>query len=91
MRYTYGFHRSTILASLANAVILFIAVGSIGWEAIQRFISPVETQGSTISIVAGIGIVINTISAFLFFRDKEKDLNVKGAYLHLLLDALVSV
>lgn len=90
LRYTYGFHRSTILASLANAVILLIAVGSIGWEAIQRFISPVETQGTTISIVAGIGILINATSALLFFRDKEKDLNVKGAYLHLLLDALVS-
>lgn len=88
--YTYGFHKSTILASLANAVILLIAVGSIGWEAIQRFISPVETQGKIISIVAGIGIFINTLSAFLFFRDKEKDLNVKGAYLHLALDAVVS-
>lgn len=88
--YTYGFHKSTILASLANAVILLIAVGSIGWEAIQRFIDPVETQGRTISIVAGIGIFINTVSALLFFRDKEKDLNIKGAYLHLALDALVS-
>lgn len=90
LRYTYGFHRSTIWASLVNAVILLIAVGSIGWEAIQRFISPVETQGTTISIVAAIGILINATSALLFFRDKEKDLNVKGAYLHLLLDALVS-
>ena len=88
--YTYGFHKSTILASLANAVILLIAVGSIGWEAIQRFLEPVETQGKVISIVAGIGIIINTVSALLFFRDKEKDLNVKGAYLHLALDALVS-
>jgi cobalt-zinc-cadmium efflux system protein len=88
--YTYGFHKSTILASLVNAVILLIAVGSIGWEAIQRFISPEETQGKVISIVAGIGIVINAGSAFLFFRDKEKDLNVKGAYLHLALDAIVS-
>src|SRR6185295_3436091 len=62
-KYTYGFHRSTILASLANAVILLIAVGSIGWEAIQRFIAPVETQGRVISIVAGIGIVVNAVSA----------------------------
>jgi cobalt-zinc-cadmium efflux system protein len=89
-KYTYGFNKGTILASLANAVILFIAVGSIGWEAIQRFIDPVEAQGKVISIVAGIGIIINTISALMFFRDKEKDLNVKGAYLHLALDALVS-
>lgn len=89
-KYTYGFHKSTILASLTNAVILLIAVGSIGWEAIQRFISPVETQGRTISIVAGIGIVVNAVSALFFFRNKDEDLNVKGAYLHLILDALVS-
>jgi cobalt-zinc-cadmium efflux system protein len=89
-KYTYGFHKITILASLANAVILFIAVGSIGWEAVQRFISPEETHGKVVSIVAGIGIVINGVSALFFFRDKEKDLNVKGAYLHLVMDALVS-
>lgn len=89
-KFTYGFHKSTILASLANAVILLIAVGSIGWEAVQRFMNPVETEGRIISIVAGIGIVINVSSALLFYRDKEKDLNVKGAYLHLATDALVS-
>lgn len=88
--YTYGYHKSTILASLANAVILLVAVGSIGWEAIQRFMHPEATQGYTISIVAGIGIVINAASAFLFFKDKDHDLNVKGAYLHLVTDALVS-
>lgn len=90
-KYTYGFHKSTILASLANAVILLVAVGSIGWEAIQRFMHPQESAGTTISIVAGIGIVINGLSAWMFFRDKEKDLNIKGAYLHLATDALVSV
>ena len=90
-RFTYGYHKSTILASLANAVILLIAVGSIGWEAIQRFMHPVETNGSVVSIVAAIGIIINSASAFLFFRDKEKDINIKGAYLHLATDALVSV
>lgn len=88
--FTYGFHKSTILASLANAVILLIAVGSIGWEAIQRFIQPEETKGQVISAVAAIGIVINAVSAFLFFRDRDKDLNIKGAFLHLALDALVS-
>lgn len=89
--FTYGFHKSTILASLANAVILLIAVGSIGWEAIQRFIHPIETQGKVISIVSGIGIVINAVSALFFYRDKDKELNVKGAYLHLALDAIVSL
>jgi cobalt-zinc-cadmium efflux system protein len=89
-RFTYGYHKGTILASLANAVILLVAVGSIGWEAIQRFLHPVATQGGVIAIVAAVGIVINTVSAFLFFRNKENDLNVKGAYLHLAADALVS-
>jgi len=90
-KFTYGYHKSTILASLVNAVILLIAVGSIGWESIQRFIHPVVTQGKIISIVAAIGIVINTISALLFFRDRKTDINVRGAYLHLAVDALVSV
>ena len=89
-RFTYGYHKSTILASLVNAVILLIAVGSIGWEAVQRFLHPVETQGGVIAIVAGIGIVINSVSAFFFFRNKDKDLNVKSAYLHLAVDAFVS-
>jgi len=89
-RFTYGYHKSTILASLVNAVILLIAVGGIGWEAVQRFLHPVETQGGVIALVAGIGIVINSISALVFFRNKDKELNVKGAYLHLALDAVVS-
>ena len=89
--YTYGFKKSTILASLFNAIILLIAVGSIGWEAIQRFYHPQEISGGIIAIVAGVGIVINFASALLFHKDKEKDLNLKGAYLHLIADALVSV
>jgi cobalt-zinc-cadmium efflux system protein len=89
-KFTYGFHKSTILASLANAVLLLIAVGAIGWEAVQRFLSPEETNGRVISIVAGIGIIINSVSALLFFRDRNTDLNMKGAFLHLALDAAVS-
>ncbi|MBA3648145.1 MAG: cation transporter [Chitinophagales bacterium] len=89
-RFTYGYHKSTILASLANAVILLLAVGSIGWEAIQRFSHPVFAPGKVIAIVAGIGIIINTISAYLFFKNKDRDLNVKSAYLHLAMDAVVS-
>lgn len=89
-RFTYGLHKSTILASLANAVVLLIAVGSIGWEAIQRFMHPVETQGGVIAIVAGFGIVINSISAFFFFKDRGKDLSIKSAYIHLAMDAVVS-
>lgn len=89
--FTYGYSKSTILASLLNAIILLIAVGSIGLEAVKRMIHPEESEGITIAIVAGIGIVINSVSALLFFKEKERDLNVKGAYLHLMADALVSV
>ena len=90
-RYTFGYRKSTILISLLNALILLLAVGAIGYEAIRRFSRPEAVEGGTIAIVAAIGIVINALSAFLFFKDKEKDLNVKGAYLHLLADALVSL
>jgi cobalt-zinc-cadmium efflux system protein len=90
-KFTYGYHKSTILAALINAVVLLIVVGSIGWEAIHRFLHPQATNGTVIAFVAGIGIVINALSALLFFREKEKDLNVRGAYLHLALDAIVSI
>lgn len=90
-RYTYGYRKSTILISLLNAIILLIAVGAIGYEAIMRFSHPVALAGGQVAIVAGIGIAVNSVSALLFFRDKEKDLNVKGAYLHLVADALVSL
>ncbi|MFN7118218.1 MAG: cation diffusion facilitator family transporter [Saprospiraceae bacterium] len=89
--FTYGYRKTTILASLTNAVILLIAIGSIAWESIERLQNPQVVAGNSIAIVAGIGIVINSVSAFLFFRDKDHDLNVKGAYLHLAADALVSL
>ena len=88
---TYGFSKTTILASLVNAVFLFIAIGGIGWESVQRLMDPKPIQGEVTIIVAGIGILINSITALLFFRDKEHDLNIKGAYLHLMADALVSL
>ncbi|WP_143304993.1 cation diffusion facilitator family transporter [Chitinophaga vietnamensis] len=90
-RYTYGYRKSTILISLLNAMLLMIVVGGIGYEAVRRFTAPHPVQGGIIALVAGVGILINGISAWLFFKDKEKDLNVKGAYLHLLADALVSL
>lgn len=90
-RFTYGFRKSSILVSLANAVLLLIAIGIIGYEAVRRLDNPPELQGQTIAIVAAIGIAINTVTAMLFFRDKDKDLNIKGAYLHLAADALVSL
>lgn len=89
-KYTYGYRKTTILVALFNAVVLLMAIGAIGYEAIHRFMDPEPLPGMTISIVAGIGIVINTVTALMFFRDKDKDINVKSAYLHLLADALVS-
>lgn len=89
--YTYGFRKSTIWASLLNAAILLIAVGAIMTECIRKFLSPAEVGGWPIIITAGIGVVINGLTAFLFIREKEHDLNVKGAYLHMLADTLVSV
>lgn len=90
-KFTYGYRKASILISLLNAVILLIAVGSIGYESIQRFIDPKPVQTQVVIYVAAIGIVINFMAALLFFRDRKKDLNLKGAYLHLMVDALVSV
>jgi cobalt-zinc-cadmium efflux system protein len=90
-KYTYGFKKSSILISLLNAVILLVSIGAIGYEAVFRFGNPQPLPGKIISIVAAIGIVINGVSAFMFFRDKEKDINVKAAFVHLAADALVSL
>ena len=90
-KYTYGYKKSSILISLLNAVILLISIGAIGYEAIFRFQNPQPLPGITIAIIAAIGIVINGVSAFMFFRDKESDINVKAAFLHLASDALVSL
>ena len=88
-RHTYGFKRASILAAFANAVLLLVAMGSLAWEAVGRFQSPHPTQGLTIIVVAAIGIVVNGATALLFMRGSD-DLNVRGAYLHMAADALVS-
>lgn len=90
-RFTFGFGKSTILASLINAIILLVVTGGILAEAIKRFAEPRPTEGVVIIVVAGIGIVINSVSAALFFRDKKSDLNMRGAFLHLAIDAVVSL
>ena len=90
-KYTYGYKKTAILAALTNAVILLVTVGILGYESVNRLFHPLPVQGGLVAIVAGLGIVINFGSAMLFFRDKEHDLNTKGAYLHLLSDALVSL
>ena len=89
--YTYGYKKTTVLAALANAVILLIAIGILGYESVVRLFHPEAVHGNSIAWIAGLGIVVNSVSAYLFFKGKEKDLNVKSAYLHLLADALVSV
>jgi cobalt-zinc-cadmium efflux system protein len=90
-KYTYGYRKTTVLVSLLNAVILLIAIGGIVWESIERFQEPVASNGKSIAIIAGVGIFINAFTAWLFLKDKDKDLNIEGAYLHMAADALVSV
>lgn len=89
-KFTYGYKKATVLASLMNAVILLAVVIVIIVEAVKRFRSPVEVPGMTVATVAFIGIVINALTALLFFKEKDRDLNVRGAFLHLFADALVS-
>jgi len=91
-QYTYGYRKTSILVSLFNSVVLLISIGGITFEAIHKILNPNPdpVSGTTIAIIAGIGIFINGMSAFLFFREKDKDINVKSAYLHLLTDAVVS-
>ncbi len=89
--YTYGLRRSTILAALFNAMLLLLAVGGIAWEALRRLQDPTPVPGMTLIWVAGVGVVINTLTALLFFSAGKGDLNIRGAFLHMAADALVSV
>lgn len=89
--YTYGYKKSTVLVSLLNAVILLVAVGVIIAESINKLLHPVAVDGSAIAWTAGIGVIINAVTAWFFMKDKDKDLNVKGAYLHMAADAFVSI
>jgi len=89
-RYTYGLGSSSILAALANAVLLLIAVGAIALEAVQRLANPHPVAGLTVIAVAGIGIIVNGVTAWMFASGRESDLNIRGAYLHMAADAAVS-
>lgn len=91
LQYTYGYKKSTVLVSLLNAAILFLAVAVILYESIDKLRHPALLDGGAIAWVAALGIVVNAFTAYLFFADKSKDLNVKGAYLHMAADTLVSV
>lgn len=90
-RYTYGLRSTSILAALANAMFLLVACGAIAWEVGQRFFQPPAVAGFTVAVVAAVGIVVNGVSAWLFMRGSKADLNIRGAYLHLLADAAVSL
>ena len=88
--YTYGYKKTTILAALANAVVLLIGIGVLGYESVVRLRHPQPVQGGIIAWVAAAGIAVNALSAWIFYKNRTQDLNVKSAYLHLLTDAMVS-
>ncbi|QZD86494.1 cation diffusion facilitator family transporter [Qipengyuania psychrotolerans] len=90
-RFTYGYKSSTILAALANAALLLIAIGAIAYETLHRLSDPAPVAGMTMVIVAGIGIAINAGTAMLFMRGRKHDINIRGAFLHMAADALVSL
>ena len=90
-RFTWGLRNASILAALGNAILLMVACGAIAWEAVQRFTQPPPIPGLTVSLVAATGIAINGICAWLFVRGSKEDLNVRGAYLHMLADAAISL
>jgi cobalt-zinc-cadmium efflux system protein len=89
-RYTWGFRRTTIYAALANAVLLLTACGAIVWEAWHRLQSPEPVAGPVMIAVAAVGVAINTLTALLFMRGRERDANLRGAFLHMAADAAVS-
>lgn len=90
-RYTYGFKSSSILAALANAGLLLVAIGAILIETVRRLFEPAPVEGMTMIVVAGIGVAVNGATALLFMRGRHSDLNIRGAFLHMAADALVSV
>ena len=89
-RHTYGLRRTSILAALINALVLLVAVGAIAWEAILRFGHPEAVASDTVIWVASVGIVINGFTAWLFMSGQKQDMNIRGAYLHMMADAAVS-
>ncbi len=89
-KYTYGLRKTTILVSILNAILLFGAVVAIGWDAITKLKNPEPVSGDKIMIVAGIGVIINALTAMLFMRGRNRDLNIRGAFLHMAADAAVS-
>ncbi len=89
-RFTYGLRGSSILAALFNAVFLMLAIGAISWEAVQRLKAPEPVAGTTVMVVAAAGVVVNGLTAWLFASGSKGDINLRGAFLHMLSDAIVS-
>ncbi|MDB5933570.1 MAG: cation transporter [Massilia sp.] len=89
--FTYGLRSSSILAALGNALLLMMACGAIGWEAVQRFSEPAPVAGWTVSIVALVGVAVNGVSAWLFMASSKEDINVRAAYQHMAADAVISL
>ena len=89
-RFTYGLRSSTILAALANALILLVVTGGIAWEAVWRLRYPVPVTGGLVAAVAAVGIAVNGVTALLFARGRGSDLNIRSAFLHMAADALVT-
>lgn len=90
-RFTYGYKKSTILISLANAILLLVAVGVIITESVHKLRAPAAIDGSVISWTAGVGILINGLTTFLLMRGQKDDINIRGAFLHMAADTLVSI
>jgi cobalt-zinc-cadmium efflux system protein len=90
-RFTYGLKGSSILAALFNALFLLIVLGGLAWEAIRRFSEPEVVDGKTVMVIAGIGILVNGFTAMLFARGRHGDINIRGAFLHMMTDALISL
>jgi cobalt-zinc-cadmium efflux system protein len=90
-RYTYGLRSSSLLAALGNSLLLMVACGAIAWEAVHRFSQPAPVAGTTVSIVAAIGVLVNGFSAWLFMAGRKDDLNLRGAYQHMAADAAISL
>lgn len=90
-RFTYGLRKTSVLAALANAGFLLLVTGGIAWEALQRFLHPAAVEGLTVVWVAAVGILINGGTALLFFSGRKHDLNIRGAFLHMAADAVVSL
>lgn len=88
---TYGFRATTVVAALVNGLVLVAVTGGIAWEAVRRLFRPEMVAGKTVIAVALAGVVVNGVSALLFFRERDKDLNVKGAFAHLAADAALSL